>query len=173
MSARDIAVLDFVRDRITEWGFAPTLAEIVEQLGGSRTSIHMTLTRLVDEGRLMRKPASHRGLSLPEAIDLTAIGTEQLRGELARRGVTMDALATPRPLSNYGRACAATVCGERVGPGRLMCGRHWYRLPRDLRDNIHAAFNAGASASYQDYVRQAIDLVDGFKGVQFAGRSAA
>lgn len=173
MSGRDMAVLDFVREEITNFGRAPTLGEIVVHTGISKTCVHKALTALARDGRLIRQAARHRGLSLPDAIDLTPIDTERLRGELARRGVTMDALATPQVLRGDSRACAATLCGDRVGPGKLMCGRHWYRLPRGLRDNIHQAFNAGANDSYRDYVRQAIDLVDDFKGVRFAGRSAA
>lgn len=173
MSARDLQVLDYVREEITNFGRAPTLDEIVARVGGSKTAAHKTVSRLVADGRLRRRPARFRGLSLPDAVDLTSIDTQRLRGELARRGVTMDALAVPRVLHNDGRACAATRCGERVGPGKLMCPRHWFQLPRDLRDNIHQAFNAGASASYQAYVRQAIDLVDGFGGVTFAERGAS
>jgi hypothetical protein len=54
---------------------------------------------------------------LPDRIDLTGIPTEQLRGELARRGVTLDALDGRRCSWNEGRACAANHCYDRVGRG--------------------------------------------------------
>ena len=165
MTPIQLCVLDAIRSYIDRTTMAPTLGEIVSATGMSKTGVHRAISLLVKDGNLIRKGWKPRGLALPAAVDLTALPTDRLRSELARRGETMDALATPRVLPGEGRKCAATACMELVGPGKLMCGRHWFRVERNLRDNIHASFHARDLTSYRDLVADAIDQADRFGGV--------
>lgn len=155
-----LRALDFVRDRISRFGFAPLQQEIADALGVSVPRANHVISDLVEAGHLTRVPGQRRGLALPGTPDLRSVGTEQLRGELARRGLTFDALAIPEPLAYQGRPCAATCCGIEVERGKLMCRRHWHQLPRPLRDNIVNAFYARDLDAYRAMVGEAIDLAD-------------
>lgn len=39
--------------------------------------------------------------------------------------------------------CHATDCPQRVPPAMFMCRKHWYTLPRSLRDRIWATYRDG------------------------------
>ena len=40
-------------------------------------------------------------------------------------------------------SCHATGCCVPVPPARLMCRRHWFSLPKTLRDSIWATYRPG------------------------------
>ena len=40
--------------------------------------------------------------------------------------------------------CPARPCTEQIGPGLLMCPRHWYLVPKPLRRAVWIAWNRGA-----------------------------
>jgi hypothetical protein len=48
-----------------------------------------------------------------------------------------------RPVTH---GCPAPACTEQAGPGRLMCPRHWYQVPKPLRRAVWIAWNRGAGA---------------------------
>ncbi len=58
-------------------------------------------------------------------------------------------------------------CGETVAPAILMCKRHWYMVPRDIRMRVLRSYRPGqervgweaTSPEYQDAVREAIAFV--------------
>ena len=39
--------------------------------------------------------------------------------------------------------CHATGCATAVPPVMFLCKRHWFRLPKALRDRIWATYRAG------------------------------
>lgn len=63
--------------------------------------------------------------------------------------------------------CAASRCPERVAPSILMCKKHWYMVPRDIRMRVLRSYQPGqekvgwsaTTAEYQDAVRAAIEAV--------------
>ena len=55
--------------------------------------------------------------------------------------------------------CPIPGCGYQIDPSRLMCRRHWYRVPKQLRDQVWATWRSGRGAlsrEHQDAVRTAI-----------------
>lgn len=154
-------VLAFVRDRIEQTGFAPSCREIGDGLGISGVASWRHVQALIAEGKLT---APARGkFGLPDPVGLESVGTDRLRAELARRGVTMDALQEPR--QDRGRPCAANGCGRLVERGKLMCRDHWFRLPTAYRRDILEAFSARQPRAYQDAVERARDHLGGFTTV--------
>ena len=172
MTPEQLRILDFVRDRITEVGHAPTIRETATAQRLSVTGAHKIIDALVSSGKLRRTPAASRGLEVVDAIDLRGVGTSALRAELARRGETLEALPSGRGLATGTKqTCAADTCGAPVQRGQLMCRTHWFALPRDLRDDIlttHARalrYRRGEDVTrYQELVAQARDVADGLGG---------
>lgn len=39
--------------------------------------------------------------------------------------------------------CHAVRCQVEIPPKMLMCRRHWFMVPKDLRDRVWAAYRAG------------------------------
>lgn len=162
MTPRQLEALDFIRERISELGFAPTIREIAGRIDMTVSGAHRIVEALIAAGYLLRRPAAHRGLTLTGTYDLKGASTSALRAELARRGVTLEALSV-REDPALGRAvsCAADTCGAAVKRGMLMCRRHWFALPRELQDGIKRAFARRDVDEYQRLVTQARDLIDG------------
>lgn len=155
-------VLDYTRDYIADHGWSPSMTEIAETFGFSRPRATELIDALVRDGYLARPSRKHRAITLAGVPDLRAISTPTLRAELARRGVTLDALATPQPI-NWGRravTCAADCCQVEVRIGHLFCRQHWFALPRNLQDGIKRAFGRKDEAEYGRLVTQARDLID-------------
>ncbi len=58
-------------------------------------------------------------------------------------------------------------CGQTVAPAILMCKKHWYMVPRDIRMRVLRSYRPGqeregwegTSAEYQEAVKAAIDAV--------------
>lgn len=77
--------LAFIRDQLDTTGVAPTYEAMAAHLGvSSKGRAHDLVTRLVDQGLLVRIPGLRRGLRLAGA-DLRAASTADLRAELTRR----------------------------------------------------------------------------------------
>lgn len=173
MTPQQIETLDFVRDRISETGFAPTYQEISDHFRlASKSGAYQKVEALIAAGYLRRDAGRRRGLVLVDMPDLRAVGTSALLAELARRGETIDALPTRREIA-YGtqRSCAADTCGAAVQPGHLMCRDHWFALPYELREALlrthRRARQTGSREDARDYqalVTEARDLADGLGG---------
>ncbi|MFV0558317.1 MAG: transcriptional repressor LexA [Enterococcus sp.] len=70
---RQIDILHFIHDRVTEKGYPPTVREIGEAVNLSSTStVHGHLSRLEKKGLILRDPTK------PRAIELTTLGLEKL-----------------------------------------------------------------------------------------------
>jgi len=60
------------------------------------------------------------------------------------------------------RSCPIPECTRDIDLSRLMCRRHWYTVPKELRDRVWATWRSGQGAysgEHQDAVRQAISAV--------------
>ena len=55
--------------------------------------------------------------------------------------------------------CPAPRCNRQVQEDRLACRTDWYRLPKDLRDRVWAAWYGGGAGSpeHSEVVREAIE----------------
>jgi hypothetical protein len=65
------------------------------------------------------------------------------------------------PVRPQARRCPAGGCGELIDPSRLMCRRHWYLVPKQVRDGVWATWRSGEGAfsrDHQDAVRMAITV---------------
>lgn len=64
-----------------------------------------------------------------------------------------------------GHRCHATGCQAAVPPEMLMCKRHWFSLPKHLRDAVRRTYRPGQcddwriSSEYADAAREAVRLV--------------
>lgn len=88
LTPNELRALDFIRDRISAQGTAPTLEEIADALGMySRSNAHRIVESLVRHGLLIKAPGRLRGLALAAGPRLFNVPTDALRAELARRGV--------------------------------------------------------------------------------------
>jgi SOS-response transcriptional repressor LexA len=86
MTPRQIKLLDFIRSRIEETGAAPTYAEMVAAIGGTRSNAHLTVGHLIRAGHLKRLDDSKRNLALAAPYrSIVDVPTRVLRAELARR----------------------------------------------------------------------------------------
>lgn len=159
MTPVEIRTLEFVRDYIDTRGFSPSQVEIADHLGVSKPRVTMLVNALVDQGKLT-KGSKQRSLAIVGAIDLRTVPTTVLTAELGRRGVTLNALVAPeqRSMSRHAVTCAVDFCDVIVRPGHLMCRRHWFAVPEDMRDGILAAFGAGDGDAYQDLVWRAREI---------------
>lgn len=162
MTKREREVMAFIRDRLDRIGVAPNLQEIGERFDFTKARACVIVNAIVEQGLLEREHRGTSGLRLPGHVDLTGIGTEQLRAELARRGVTLDALAEPQALFNEGKACAANHCRERVKQGQLFCRPHWFKLPRDYQCDITRAWARRHSEAFQEALERARNFLGGY-----------
>lgn len=62
--ARREQILTFIQNYITEHGWAPSGAEIAEQIGVSATAVSKHIRRLEAEGRISRSGRLSRGLNV-------------------------------------------------------------------------------------------------------------
>lgn len=63
--------------------------------------------------------------------------------------------------------CNADGCAARVPRNIFMCGRHWRRVPKPLREAISRGWSMGAGSPYRENCDEAIRVVAGAE----AGRS--
>jgi hypothetical protein len=155
-------VLDAVRNLVVESACRPSLRELADYLDMGLSQTHSIVDALVRSGHLTRDPGRPRSLGVPDAPDLRSVSTSAIRAELARRGLTFEALAPKATIARgTARSCAADTCGHAVDPGQLFCRDHWFKLPRDIQDGIRQAYARRDTGRYQDLVAEARDLCDG------------
>lgn len=64
-----------------------------------------------------------------------------------------------------GHTCHAAGCTTNCAPSMFMCRRHWFMVPKDLRDAIWMTYEPGqeqtkdASAEYLETAHEAIAAV--------------
>lgn len=158
-----LQVLDAIRTLSERYRRSPTFQQLGNAVGISAVAAWKNVQALVHDGKIVKTGPRYE---LAEDSDtLVLLSTDALRGELARRGVTMDALERPKLLWNEGRPCAANGCRERVGRGKLMCRAHWFRLPPAFRSDIMNAWAARNMQAYGEAVEAARDHLGGFTRV--------
>lgn len=164
MTPKQLQLLDYLREYIARTSVAPTLEEARAALSlGTKSNIHRLLGELEAQGHIRRTGGRIRSIELVGAnADIRRASTDQIRAELARRGVSLEALVAgePRVLARGTASCAADCCQLAVEPGHLMCRRHWFQLPADLREDIHRAHRRADRDRFQMLVTEARDLVD-------------
>lgn len=159
MTPNQLAVLDHVRERLTNIGHCPTVREIADHVGCGVSNAHRLIEKLVEQGALRRTADKARSLALPDRPDLRSVGSDVLHAELARRGETLEALSHGQRLA-FGRVrtCAVDACLHKVEPGHLMCRAHWWALPQELQVAIKDAHAAQDLPTYRRLVGEARDV---------------
>lgn len=72
--------------------------------------------------------------------------------------------------------CHAIGCKKVIPPERLMCGPHWFMVPRNLRDRIWATYRVGQcddwqpSAEYCAAAKAAVRAVGEREGLSVTGK---
>ena len=89
-----------------------------------------------------------------------------MAGQPAEKAVTGGLGRGPRgqqtALSAGVRRCPIPRCGERIDPSRLMCRKHWYMVPKLMRDHVWATWRSGQAADsseHQEAVHAAVVAV--------------
>ncbi len=89
-----------------------------------------------------------------------------MTGQLVSRAVTGGLGRGPRgqltTLRSGADRCPIPRCDDQIDPSRLMCRRHWYMVPKALRDRVWATWRSGQGAfsrEHQDAVRLAVTAV--------------
>lgn len=66
--------------------------------------------------------------------------------------------------------CHATGCEIQIPPVMFMCRKHWFSLPKKLRDQVWATYRQGQcedwaiSHAYADAARAAVRFIAGKEG---------
>lgn len=55
--------------------------------------------------------------------------------------------------------CAAASCGKQVDLELLMCRRHWFMVPPDLRAKVWQGYRRGMDEAYDQAVTAAVEAV--------------
>ncbi|AJP73143.1 LexA family protein [Sphingomonas hengshuiensis] len=152
MTPNQSQALDFVRERITKAGFAPTLKEIAEQVGVSEPGARRIVEALAAQGYLQRKPGMTRGIELPGS-DLRVVDSAALCAELKRRG---EWPVAERRGASDGGDCGAFGCRDAaVHDG--FCGHHWGLIPpgvlRSLQERARWLHEEPTIASRRAYMQ--------------------
>jgi hypothetical protein len=56
--------------------------------------------------------------------------------------------------------CHARGCPVAVPPKMLMCRRHWFMVPKLLRDRVWATYRTGQEEGNADVTREYLDAAD-------------
>lgn len=131
MTPRQVEVLDFIRDRITRAGFAPTYQEIGKRFDTTKANAHRYVNQLERAGKIRKFSNRERGIELAgDGVDLLTVDTDRLRAELERRGALAGAFhrAPHHPRASGTTPCAAVGCQTSVRRGHAFCWQHWTKI---------------------------------------------
>lgn len=100
--------------------------------------------------------------------------TGQLKEEPAVRAVTggrgrgpCGQLAT---LSHGTHLCAVPQCARHVHRSRLMCRKHWYVVPKAIRDQVWATWRSGQGAFSTEHKAAVVLAVAAVLAIEAAAR---
>lgn len=161
MTPSQLKVLDHVREMIAVAGFSPTIREIGVRFDLSVSNAHRIVEALVQGRHLTRSADKVRNLRVVDIADLRAVPTDVIAAELARRGVTLASLNPDAPRAvGHQPTCAANGCRAAVDRGHLMCRRHWFALPPELRTRILQSNSRRDQSAFERAVTDARDLIE-------------
>jgi hypothetical protein len=66
--------------------------------------------------------------------------------------------------------CHAIACEVPVPPSMLMCRKHWFSVPRDLRNRVWAEYDNGITKAYCAAAKAAVTAVAEKEGRTVTGR---
>jgi repressor LexA len=90
LSERQLQVLDFIKEKVTERGYPPSVREIGEALGlSSPSTVHSHLSGLVKAGLLRRDPSKPRAIEVLSPQGTGGLGQRSSRSK-ERLAVTRD-----------------------------------------------------------------------------------
>lgn len=80
LSKRQEAILDFIKERVNEKGYPPSVREIAEAVGlASSSTVHGHLARLESKGYIRRDPTKPRAIEVLDLSDESHIPREEAR----------------------------------------------------------------------------------------------
>jgi hypothetical protein len=62
--------------------------------------------------------------------------------------------------------CHALMCNKKIGATMLMCKKHWFMVPKNLRDAIWETFFNGNRESHLQNCSEARRIVAEKEGIQ-------
>jgi hypothetical protein len=68
--------------------------------------------------------------------------------------------------------CHATGCNVKVPPEMFLCRRHWFSLPKPMRDRIWATYRLGQcddkqiSHEYAEAAKEAVTYIANKEGIE-------
>ncbi|MBB4611511.1 GntR family transcriptional regulator [Sphingomonas yabuuchiae] len=68
MVSRRLLVLTFIRAYVDRWGGSPSIGEIAQGIGASRTRVQAALRSLEQDKQIIRRPGA-RGIMLPDRLE--------------------------------------------------------------------------------------------------------
>ena len=151
LTTRQRDVLDFIRDRITAEGVAPTLREISAHFGFSSTaSAQKHVNLLVSKGFLEKNKHQKQGLRVVGAAPASSSVTLPLVG----------AVAAGSPIENFGESEETSVPPDMVGKGDhfVLQVRGLSMIDDGIHDGDHIVVKRAPEAKPGDTV---VALVDG------------
>ncbi len=141
LKAKEAAVLAYIRQSVSERGYAPSVRDIGAALGYRSTStVQMYLDRLEDYGYIRRENGKSRSLSLREAPHIREIPI--LRGD------------SPAEENAFGGVLPFCYCGTAAGSARLFA----CRLPQG---DGYAVIAQGAGEDETEDVTLAFQTTEG------------
>lgn len=128
ITARQKRILDFIRDRVRERGYPPTVREIGEAVGlTSSSSVHAQLANLERRGLLRRDPTKPRAMGLreeePEApVSIPLLGHVAAGGPALAEHVVEGYLSIPPDFGGEEGHFALRVRGESMTGAGILPG---------------------------------------------------
>ena len=55
--------------------------------------------------------------------------------------------------------CPVPGCGDQIDQTRLMCRRHWYQVPKRLRDQVWRSWRSGQEANSHEHQRAVFQAI--------------
>lgn len=168
MTPRQLEIFDFVRERIDMLGVSPTYQQIADHFGMTKSNAFAHVEELIGDGLLARTRArgdKRKNSLIPVGVpDVRRVPTSRIQSELARRGLTFEALdsGVRKAFAKGAVTCAADCCDNEVRRGQLFCLKHWRAVPCDLQDAILSAHRRRDRDGYQAAVAEARDVAAGY-----------
>jgi hypothetical protein len=89
--------------------------------------------------------------------------------ELPRPAHVVQGYRAPKPAQQGRVECRANGCSRPIDPQKLMCGKHWYMVPQEIRVEVYRHYRPGqgvedASPAWWLAAAQAVEAVAAAEG---------